>query len=73
MLAQGFILMFVGMGIVIAYLAIMVFVMSWSQSLIKHIDHILPDDVPVAPRPQPVRTDDAAPVAIAIAVASNRP
>jgi sodium pump decarboxylase gamma subunit len=76
MLLQGFFLMFIGMGIVIAFLTLLVFLMSGLRHLVKHIDHLLPDDADAALAPpvkkNPLSKDQATAIAIAIAVANQR-
>jgi sodium pump decarboxylase gamma subunit len=72
MMFQGLMLMFVGMGIVIAFLSIIVLLLSFSRSVARHFDHLLPDDAPAAPRAAATPLDEETALAIAIAVAYKR-
>jgi len=72
MLIQGVILMVAGMGVVLAFLSVMVLLMSCSRPLVRHIDHLLPDDAPPAPVEPATDADEPdAALALAIAVAGR--
>ena len=69
MIGQGIVLMVAGMGIVYAFLAILVFVTKASMAGIGRFDAILPDAAPKKkPAARPAGGDDAD-IALAIAVA----
>lgn len=73
-LMEGVVLLVAGMGIVYAFLLLMVCVMSLSAKIIPRFNHILPDEAPkkkAAPAAPGGAGDDAA-VALAIAVARSR-
>ena len=70
MIGQGLVLMLAGMGIVYAFLTILIFVTKASMSGIARFDSILPTDAPKK-RPAPAAQGDDADVALAIAVAMN--
>ena len=68
-LSQGLVLLVAGMGIVFAFLAVLVCVMSLSSKVIPRFNHILPDH---EPRKKPVKkaaVSDDTEIAIAIAAA----
>ena len=70
-LSQGLVLLVAGMGIVFAFLAVLVCVMSASSKVFPKFNHILPDE---EPKKRPVRASasasDNTEIAIAIAVAT---
>ncbi|MDA3925689.1 MAG: OadG family protein [Kiritimatiellae bacterium] len=67
-LAQGLVLLIAGMGIVFAFLTMLVCVMSASSKIIPKFNHILPDEQPKkrAAQSAALSQDDTA-IAIAIA------
>jgi len=69
-LSQGLVLLIAGMGIVFAFLAVLVCVMTVSSKVIPKFNHILPDD---EPKKRPARASasasDNTEIAIAIAAA----
>jgi len=74
LLKEGFLLMMVGMLIVYAFLMVLAGALSFSK-FFQRFSHLLPDDEPTAPRrpmPAPQAADDAARIAVAIAVAKRR-
>ena len=72
MIGQGVVLMIAGMGIVYAFLSVLIIVTKISMKGIARFDSILPQD---APKKKPAAAksagDDDANVALAIAVAMN--
>ena len=70
MIGQGLVLMLAGMGIVYAFLTILIVVTKTSMSGIARFDSILPQDAPKK-KPAPAAANDDANVALAIAVALN--
>ena len=64
---QGLVLMAAGMGIVFAFLAILIVVASASMKGIAHFDYIFPKEAPKK-APKPAANDDEN-IALAIAVA----
>ena len=70
MIGQGLVLMLAGMGIVYAFLTILIVVTRVSMAGIARFDSILPSEAPKK-RPAPAAADDDANVALAIAVALN--
>ena len=69
-LMQGLVLLIAGMGIVFAFLAVLVFVMTATSKVIPKLNHILPDEQPKKrPAKSSVSHDDTA-IAIAIAAAA---
>ncbi len=72
MMMQGVVLLLAGMGIVFAFLALLVCVMTVAAKIVPRFNHILPDEEPKKkPRPAAPASDDAA-IALAIAVARSR-
>ena len=70
-LLQGLVLLVAGMGIVFAFLALLVFVMNGAAKIVPRFNSILPDEAPKKPAKKAVASDDAA-IALAIAVARSR-
>jgi len=70
MIGQGLVLMLAGMGIVYAFLTILIVVTKVSMSGIARFDSILPQDAPKK-KPAPAAANDDANIALAIAVALN--
>ena len=70
MIGQGLVLMLAGMGIVYAFLTILIVVTKTSMSGIARFDSILPQDAPKK-KPAPAAANDDANIALAIAVALN--
>ena len=70
---QGLVLLVAGMGIVYVFLALLVWVMNRSATIVPRFNHILPDEEPKKrARPAARVDDDAVLVAIAIAAARAR-
>ena len=70
MIGQGLVLMLAGMGIVYAFLSLLILVTRFSMEGIARFDSILPQDAPKR-KPAPAAADDDANIALAIAVALN--
>ena len=70
MIGQGVVLMLAGMGIVFAFLVVLILVTSVSMKGIARFNSILPQDAPKK-KPAPKASGDDANVALAIAVALN--
>ena len=70
MIGQGVVLMLAGMGIVCAFLVVLILVTSVSMKGIARFNSILPQDAPKK-KPAPKASGDDANVALAIAVAMN--
>ena len=71
-LLQGLVLLVAGMGIVFAFLALLVFVMNGAAKIVPRFNSILPDEAPKKkPAKKAVASDDVA-IALAIAVARSR-
>ena len=68
MIGQGLVLMLAGMGIVYAFLTVLILVTKLSMSGIARFDSILPQEAPKK-KPAPAAADDDANIALAIAVA----
>ena len=68
MISQGIVLMIAGMGIVYAFLSVLILVTKLSMSGIARFDSILPQEAPKK-KPAPAAADDDANIALAIAVA----
>lgn len=66
---QGLVLLVAGMGIVYVFLALLVWVMNRSTTIVSRFNHILPDEEPKK-RTRPVARADDDTVLIAIAVAA---
>ena len=62
--------MLAGMGIVYAFLSLLILVTRFSMEGIARFDSILPQDAPKR-KPAPAAADDDANIALAIAVALN--
>jgi len=75
LLREGFTLMFVGLGIVFAFLVVMIIVMSFSR-FFERFSYLLPDPIPPAPAAKPRAPagdgDTNVAIAVAIAVANKR-
>ena len=69
-LSQGLVLLLAGMGIVFAFLAMLVCVTSVSSKIIPKFNHILPDYEPKKRPAKSTATSDDTNIAIAIAVAT---
>ena len=70
MIGQGVVLMLAGMGIVFAFLAVLILVTLSTMKGIGRFDSILPQDAPKK-KPAAKASSDDADVALAIAVALN--
>mgnify|MGYP001191841255 CR=1 FL=1 len=72
-LLQGLVLLVAGMGIVYVFLALLVWVMNRSTTIVARFNYILPDEEPKKKarpaRQASVRADDNALIAIAVAAA----
>lgn len=66
---QGLVLLAAGTGIVYVFLALLVWVMNRSTTIVSRFNHILPDEEPKK-RTRPVARADDDTVLIAIAVAA---
>ena len=72
-LLQGLILLLAGMGIVYAFLALLVFIMNCAAVIVPRFNHILPDDAPKKkPRPLPIATPDHSLIAVVVAAAKSQ-
>ena len=71
MIGQGVVLMLAGMGIVFAFLAVLILVTLSTMKGIGRFDSILPQDAPKKKRAAAKASSDDADVALAIAVALN--
>lgn len=71
MIGQGVVLMIAGMGIVYAFLAVLILVTKISMKGIGRFDSILPQEAPKKKPAAAKAADDDANVALAIAVALN--
>ena len=71
MIGQGVVLMLAGMGIVFAFLVVLIIVTSVSMKGIACFDSILPQDAPKKKPAAAKASDDDANIALAIAVALN--
>jgi oxaloacetate decarboxylase (Na+ extruding) subunit gamma len=69
-LSQGLVLLVAGMGIVFAFLGVLVFIMSLSAKVIPRFNHILPDHEPKRKSAKTTAGTDDTEIAIAIAVAA---
>jgi len=68
---QGLVLLIAGMGIVFAFLAMLVLVMSATSKVIPKLNHILPDEQPrKRPANRSASSHDDTAIAIAIAAAA---
>lgn len=70
MIGQGVVLMLAGMGIVFAFLVVLILVTMSTMKGIGRFDSILPQDAPKK-KPAAKASSDDADVALAIAVALN--
>lgn len=71
-LLQGLVLLVAGMGIVFAFLALLVFIMNGSAKIVPHFNSILPDEAPKKKSAPRAAASDDATIALAIAVARSR-
>ena len=71
MIGQGVVLMLAGMGIVFAFLAVLILVTLSTMKGIGRFDSILPQDAPQKKPAAAKASSDDADVALAIAVALN--
>lgn len=71
MIGQGVVLMLAGMGIVFAFLAVLILVTLSTMKGIGRFDSILPQDAPKKKPAAAKASSDDADVALAIAVALN--
>jgi sodium pump decarboxylase gamma subunit len=67
-LGVGLVLMVAGMGIVYAFLCVLIVVAKYASAFVARFDGILPQDAPKK-APRPAVSNDDADVALAIAVA----
>ena len=72
LIKQGVVLLVSGMGIVFAFLAILVFVTTFSSKFVTKFNHILPDEAPKKKAAPAAASDDSLAIALAIAVARAR-
>lgn len=68
-LQDGIIIMFIGMGVVSAFLTIMVFVMDWMSKLVIKLNEIFPEEVVEEKYTKKQVKNDDNDIALAIAVA----
>ena len=68
-LQDGIIIMFIGMGVVFAFLTIMVFVMGWMSKLVIKLNEIFPEEVVEEKYTKKQVKNDDNDIALAIAVA----
>ena len=68
-LGQGLVLMLAGMGIVFAFLLVLVVVSKTTMGFIARFDSLLPQDAPKKAPAKKVSGDDGEAVALAIALA----
>lgn len=68
-LQDGIIIMFIGMGVVFAFLTIMVFVMDWMSKLVIKLNEIFPEEVVEEKYTKKQVKNDDNDIALAIAVA----
>ena len=71
MIGQGVVLMLAGMGIVFAFLAVLILVTLSTMKGIGRFDSILPQEAPKKKPAEAKASSDDADVALAIAVALN--
>ena len=67
-LGIGLVLMMAGMGIVYAFLCVLIVVAKYASVFVARFDSILPQDAPKK-APRPAASNDDADIALAIAVA----
>jgi len=67
MIAEGFVLMIVGMVTVFVFLALLVFAMALSAAFFKKYAHLFPEPVLEKSRPKTKTAADHADIAVAIA------
>ena len=67
-LGIGLVLMMAGMGIVYAFLCVLIVVAKYASAFVARFDGILPQDAPKK-APRPAASNDDADIALAIAVA----
>ena len=67
-LGIGLVLMMAGMGIVYAFLCVLIVVAKYASAFVARFDSILPQDAPKK-APRPAAANDDADIALAIAVA----
>ncbi|MCL1887738.1 MAG: OadG family protein [Kiritimatiellaeota bacterium] len=73
LLAEGAILLVIGMTTVFAFLLLMVAIMTALRKPVAALSHLLPDPQPAqAKKPAPPAADDNAQIALAIAAALKR-
>ena len=72
-LQDGIIIMFIGMGVVSAFLTIMVFVMDWMSKLVIKLNEIFPEEVveEIYTKKQVKNDDNDIALAIAVALAQR--
>ena len=70
MIGQGLVLMLAGMGIVYAFLTVLILVTKFSMTGIAKFDSLLPQDAPKK-KPALASSSDDENIALAIAVALN--
>ena len=72
-LMLGFTVMVIGMGVVFAFLTLMIFVMNISAKVIEYINKIWPEPVPEVKAPKKKKeTKDDAQIALAITLAFDK-
>jgi len=69
-LGVGLVLMVSGMGIVYAFLCVLIVVAKYASEFVARFDNILPQDAPKK-APRPAASNDDENIALAIAVALN--
>lgn len=72
-LQDGIIIMLIGMGVVFAFLTIMVYVMEWTSKLIIKLNEIFPEEIVEEKytKKQTVKSDEEIALAIALACAQK--
>lgn len=69
LLQDGIAIMLIGMGVVFAFLTIMVYVMDFNAVLIKKLNKYFPEEVPQQAKPRKKRTEEDDKIALAVAIA----
>ena len=70
---EGLVLMIVGMGTVVLFLALMVVVVQNTSTVLRRYTHLFPEQEAAKPkRPTAKKSDDLEQIAVAIAVAKAR-
>ncbi len=70
---DGIVIMLIGMGVVFAFLTIMVFVMNLNAIIIKKLNEIFPEELPQQTKPtRKSLQDEDDKIALAIAIATAK-